>query len=495
MKKICLSLAAIAAVLSAVSCNKNEGAIADNTPKEDGCVLIAEVEPGAKTVTDSDFKVNWAEGDDLAVYTWPTGAALPEDASVWRAAEPVVFTAAEVSGTSCRFTLASADPENTLAENPYDARLSAFNARYAGGNLDWGVIYPGRMANASRPGMGIVVFGDQERVNCAQIGNDNVSHLAQQDVLYGTASNTLSPVVKMHHVGTMVEYVVKNTGETPFVVKTVKIKVSSASIGGQFRFNVMTGSMVDVMTAINECPLYVIDAEAIPVGGEAKFYQILAPFTLEVGKTAEITVITDQGSYKKTITAESTIGFVAGQQNTIDVEVAFEESGEEEGGEEGEDVTLVQHLIPETWFSSGVSLGCYFNMANGDKYVYGGEFSQADVDIVAFRGSSNTALTFAAPTDQALQDYVDNSIKGWTSINATKVKKVEISSDEVTKLSEIRNAYDAASGDGEERCVLGLDESAVVKTVDGEYALITVTGGTKYGDLWGSFELSLKTVE
>lgn len=491
-------MAAITAVLSVVSCNKKEVIGEDNSQntQEEGCVLIAEVEPVSKTVTDGEFKVNWAEGDDLAVYTWPTGTALPDDAAVWRAAEPVVFTADEISGSSCRFKLSSADSENTLAEsaNPYDGRLSAFNARYKAGALDWGIIYPGRMANASRPGMGIVVFGDQERVNCTQKGNDNVDHLAQQDVLYGTASNTLTPVVKMHHVGTMMEYVVKNTGDLPFVVKTVKIKVSSANIGGQFRFNVMTGTIVDAMTQLHECPLYVTDAEAVPANGEAKFYQIVAPFTLNAGSTAEITVTTDKGSIIKTITEESSLSFDAGKQNTIEISGGFKESGGE-GGEGGEDVTLVKHDIAETWFSQGVSLGCYFNMANGDKYVYGGEFNQADVDIVAFRGSSNTALTFAAPSDEALQEWVDNSIKGWGTINATKVKKVEVNFDAVTKLSEIKNAYDSASGDGDERCVLAKEETAIVKTVDGEYALIKVTGGTKYGDVWGSFELSFKTIK
>ena len=133
-------------------------------------------------------------------------------------------------------------------------------------------------------------------------------------------------------------------------------------------------------------------------------------------------------------------------------------------------------------------------MANGEKYVYGGEFNKADVDIVVFRGSGKTALTFAAPVDSGLQEWVDNSIKGWDTINETKVKKVDVDFDQVTKLSEIVAAYDAAAGE-DVRCILAKDETAIVKTVDGEYALIKVTGGTKYGDLWGSFALSLKTVQ
>lgn len=487
MKKIYMSLAAITAVLSAVSCNKNEGPVADNTPKEDGCVLIAEVEPDAKTVTGSDFKVNWVAGDDLAVYTWPTGTELPAEAADWRGVEPVVFTTAEVIGTSCRFSLSASDSENSLAEMPYADRLSAFNARYSeGANLDWGVIYPGRMANASRPGMGIVVFGDKNQVNCTQKGNNNLEHLAQQDVLYGYAANTLTPVVKMKHVGTMMEFLVKNAGEVPFVVKSVKIKVASQSIGGAFRFNVMEGKIDSNMNHLDECTLTVADGESIPAGGEAKFYQILAPFTLDEGKTAEVTVYTDKGSYKKTITSETPMVFIPGQQNTIEIGAVIEEIGE--------DVALVQHDIEETWFSTDSNLGCYFNMANGEKYVYGGEFSKADVDIVVFRGSGKTALTFAAPVDSALQQYIDNSIPGWDTINDTKVKKVDLDFDSVTKLSELQSAYEEASGE-DVRCILDMNETAIVKTVDGEYALIKVTDGTKYGDSWGRFVLSLKTIE
>ena len=491
MKKNIVLFAMFAAV-SAVSCSKTEGVV-DNKPQDVSCVLVAEVEPGTKTSTSSDFKVTWSAGDALAVYTWPAGTELPSDAAVWRAAEPVVFTTTEGSGNPCRFSLASDDAEESLAELPYADRLSAFNTRYAAGNLDWGVIYPGRMANASRPGMGIVVFGDQDRVNCTQKGNNNLEHLADQDVLYGYASNTLSPKVKMRHVGTMFEYVVKNTGEVPFVVNTVKIKVSSAVIGGQFRYNVMEGKIDSDMTQIHECPLYVSEGESIPVGGEAKFYQILAPFTLAANKTAEITIVTDKGNSTKTIAADaSELVFLPGKQNTIDIELAFKESGEGGGGET--ETALVQHDIKETWFSTDSNLGCYLNMANGEKYVYGGEFNKADVDIVIFRGSGKTALTFAAPSDSPLQQYIDNSISGWDTINDTKVKKVEVDFDQVTKLSEIVAAYDAAAGE-DVRCILAKEETAIVKTVDGEYALIKVTGGTKYDAAWGSFALSLKTVK
>lgn len=492
MNKNLLFLVACAAFVSAVSCNKNEEVIDDNSNEEVG-VLIAEVPFSTKTATSSDFKVNWTAGDALAVYTWPSGTELPSDAGVWRSSEPVVFTTSEGSGNLCKFSLASADVENTLAELPYEDRLSAFKARFAKGeNLEWGVIYPGRMANGSRPGMGIVVFGDEQHVDCSQKGNNNTDHLAQQDVLYGRASKTLTPVVKMHHVGTMMEYTIRNTGETPFVVNAIKIKVTSAVIGGQFRYNVMEGKIDSDMTQIHECPLYVSEGESIPVGGEAKFYQILAPFTLDEGKTAQITVSTDKGMYTKTITAEgSIISFISGQRSIVDVDVAFSDSGE--GGDKEGD--LVQHDIPQFKFG-GSNLGCYFNLSNAAQFTWPcPNDEQKNIDMVIFRGSGQTALVFASPTDSGLQDWIDNSIKEWSKINLTYFKIIDENFDSIKSSEALALAYERSPSNGDIRATVKKDVVVAAKTESGEYALIKVTDAEMNGTTWSGFTLSFKTTK
>ena len=497
MEKNILFFVACAALVSAVSCNKKEGLAASDSQESD-FVLIAEVDPGTKTATDSNFKVSWAAGDALAVYTWPSGTELPKDAGVWRSAEPVVFTTVDGSGNPCRFSLAAADVENSLAELPYDDRLSAFNARFAKGeNLDWGVIYPGRMANGSRPGMGIVVFGDDNLVDCTQKGNNNMEHLAQQDVLYGKASNTLSPVVKMHHIGTMMEYTIKNTGETPFVVNTIKIKVASAVIGGQFRYNVMEGRIDSDMTQIHECPLYVSEGEAIPVGGEAKFYQILAPFTLDADKTAQITVITDKGTQTKTITAEGAAkNFLPGQRSIVDVAVAFEDSGEGGGDEGGEtEGDLVKHDIQPFAFG-GSNLGCYFNLVNADQFTWPCPAEeQKNIDMVVFRGSGQTALVLASPTDSGLQDWIDNSIKEWSKINLTYFKIIEENFDSIKSSEELALAYESAAPAADVRATVSKGVVVAAKTESGKYALIKVVDSVMDGSKWTGFTLSIKTAE
>ena len=492
MKKYILFVVAAAAM---VACNKSEVPSIDGGKNEaDQKYVIYAEDVNTRTVTDASFTVTWTNNDNLAVYTWPVDQALPEDAASWRAVNPVNFVASEGSASPKPFSLSEADDANSQAVTnkiEYASRLSAFKARNNGtSNLQWGVIYPGRFSYGSTPGLGIVSFGNRPGVRVTQDGNNNMSHLAVQDVLCGTATGA-NPTVEMHHLGTMMVYTVKNATSSEFIVKSIKISVPAASIGGDFRVDVFNGTIASCMTALNECTLYVSNGAAIAAGSSANFYQVLAPFGLESGKQITMTVETDKGIWTKTTTLSAAISFESGKRNTASLNVDLLKGG------------LIQHDIAESWFSSESNLGCYLNMANGEKYVYGGEFNKADVDIVVFRGSGKTALTFAAPSDQALQDYIDNSIKNWTTINDTKVKKVDVDFDSITKLSELQSAYDAASNE-DKRCVLDFNETAIVKTVDGNYALIKVIGGEKYEKtdaegnkiyVWGNFKLSVKTVE
>lgn len=490
MKKI-FYLSIFAAAL--VGCNKNDLQMSQTNENEQNnadYVLYAE-DVTSKTVTDASFNVNWIDGDNLAVYTWPVGSALPTDAAVWRSANPVNFVAENGSATPRPFYLSPVDVDHTLGETPYADRLNAFKTRFGEGttNLNWGVIYPGKMANASRPGMGIVVFGDESMVRSIQEGNDNMSHLAFQDVLWGKATG-VKPTLQMQHLGTMMVYTVSNATEAEFTVTSIKITVNGANIGGQFRFNVFEGTFDSCMSALHECTLWVNNASAIPAGGSAKFYQVLAPFSLNAGNKITMSVVTDKGTWTKEMTLSAAKSFESGKKNTATLPVEF--------GSIEEDVVLTQHNTGEVWFSTDSNSAGYWNLETAERKTYGAAFDPVtmskDMDMVVFRGSSKTALTICAPTDQAMQDYIDNSVKNWPVKNTTKFKIVSIDFDSTTKLSELKAAYDSATGEGE-RCILDEGVCAIAKTVDGKYALIKCTGGTKYGSAWGCFILSLKTVE
>ena len=289
----------------------------ENKKNTQDYVLYAE-DIMTKTATDASFNVNWVEGDNLAVYTWTDGTDLPTDAAVWRSANPVNFVAEPGEATPRPFGLSETDDVNSLAETSYSDRLMAFRTRFGDGasSLNWGVIYPGKMSNASRPGMGIVVFGDGTKVRSRQNGNDNMDHLAYQDVLWGTATGT-APTIGMKHLGTMMVYTVNNASSTEFTVTSIKIVVNGANIGGEFRFNVFGGSFDSCMTPLHECTLWVENGSAIPAGGLAKFYQVLAPFALSAGKKITMTVETDKGSWSKEMMLDSDKTFESGKKNNV----------------------------------------------------------------------------------------------------------------------------------------------------------------------------------
>lgn len=163
------------------------------------------------------------------------------------------------------------------------------------------------------------------------------------------------------------------------------------------------------------------------------------------------------------------------------------------GGEDPEDM-LVQHDTEEIWFSPDNNSAGYFDLETAARFTYGSSFNQADMDVIVFRGSAKKALTFAAPTDIPMQDFIDNSVRNWDPKNNTLFKRVNVDFDAITKISELEPAYEA--GEGEDiRVTLDINEVGIAKTADGHYAMIKVVAGTKYDGAWACFQLSLKTIK
>ena len=489
MKKYILFVVAAAAM---VACNKSEVPSIDGGKNEaDQKYVIYAEDVNTRTVTDASFTVTWTNNDNLAVYTWPVDQALPEDAASWRAVNPVNFVASDGSTSPKPFSLSEADDANSQAVTnkiEYASRLSAFKARNNGtSNLQWGVIYPGRFSYGSTPGLGIVSFGNRPGVRVTQDGNNNMSHLAVQDVLCGTATGA-NPTVEMHHLGTMMVYTVKNATSSEFIVKSIKISVPAASIGGDFRVDVFNGTIASCMTALNECTLYVSNGAAIAAGSSANFYQVLAPFGLESGKQITMTVETDKGIWTKTTTLSAAISFESGKRNTATLNV--------------DKLTgLCTHKIDEKWFIT--PLGYYLDMVTGTRHDWTEDFKNSDtvndIDLVVYRGGgeAKNKLVIAAPADENVQNYVDTDIKAWSTKNATTIKKIAVDFDKVFEESELETAYNAANETEESgSLVLAMNETAILKTVSGKFALVKVTGGTRYDNgQWGSCILSLKTVQ
>ena len=486
MKKYIVFIAAVAAV----ACSKNEVPSIDGGKNEaDQKYVIYAEDVNTRTVTDASFNVTWTNNDNLAVYTWPVDQALPEDAASWRAANPVNFVASDGSASPKPFSLSEADDANSQAvinSIEYAGRLSAFKARNNGtSNLQWGVIYPGRFSYGSNPGLGIVSFGNRPGVRVTQDGNDNMSHLAVQDVLCGTATGA-NPTVEMHHLGTMMVYTVKNATSSEFIVKSIKISVPAASIGGDFRVDVFNGTIASCMTALNVCTLYVSDGAAITAGSSANFYQVLAPFGLESGKQITMTVETDKGIWTKTTTLSAAKSFESGKRNTATLNIdAVKEA----------DPTLKTHETGKIYFGQGSKLSRYLNLNTAELMTWTNDFNRdSEVDAIVARNGAYTAFAIAAP-DYKYATNFDATIANWKIRNSTKFKKVTVDFDTVTKLSELKTAYDTATGETD-RIDLAVGDVIIAKTVEENYALIKFTDGSKNENgAWLSWSFSLKTVE
>lgn len=472
-------MVSVAAALLAAGCNKSEQpAAAPSEPQvpaeETDIVLYAQDinaidSPAMKTVTAEDengkFTVNWLNGDQIAVYTVPAGTD-PTTLTLadWQASQPVRFKTDRATEDGLRVF--------TLNETDSDAKkVTAFKDRYAAGNLDWYAVYPGFMDTPSYAGQGMIAFGYEENGTplAVQNGNSTMAHLARQDVLFGKAENTKEPTVNMEHLGTLMSFTVQNVTEEEFIVKSITIVAPQGeNIAGQFRLHLseepaFVGS--EVRNPKNEYTLSVKGGEAIPAGSSAKFYQILAPFEIEAGESATITVNTDKGDWFKTMTVgEKGLAFEAGMKNTAKLNV---------------DKLLLEPLIEHTGLNVRFSNShnnsgyCLVNLTDatlqrqGD--VAGKPEEQEKLDIAAFAGTNGTVPAISAPDYQ----YVPyDMVKAWSIRNSTKLLVLQKANyDDFTTPSQIAVRFNYA---GEPRVDIKTGDVIAAKLANGNYALIQV---------------------
>ena len=474
-------IASAFAALLAIGCNKSEQpAGTPETPaKESGIVLYAQDinAIGSKTTTTEEngkFTVNWANGDQLAVYTVPAGTdPTTMTLAEWQASEPVRFKATEIAAQdgSMKFVLDETKPEGVKPE-AFNSRLEAFKKRYVAGNLDWYAVYPGIMETASHPGKGMVTFGVS---NKSQSGNNNMEHLAKQDVLFGKVLNTKEPVITMQHIGTLMEFAVTNASDTEFTVKSISITAPDVIVG-EFRLNLTKETPLDKTDGFNQSGIYTLtvnDAEPIQRDKTARFYQILTPFTVASGKSVSITVNTDKGFWSKTMTANSPINFIAGTKNTANLDVRPEQ-----------DVELKEHKNITINFGNNVTGGgdLFLNLTNASLLTWTtGSKSQSMVDVAAFAGSGKKVPILASPMDDGMIQYIYPDIAKWGARNDTKFKKLTATSfGSISKLSALSQLYNSiAESSAKTRADLANNDVIVVKLQSGTYALINIVSITQ----------------
>ena len=495
-------IASAFAALLAIGCNKSEQpAGTPETPAEESGIVLYAQDINAidsKTTTTKEngkFTVNWVNGDQLAVYTVPAGTdPTTMTLEEWQASEPVRFKATESATESAaehgsmKFVLDETKPEGVKPE-AFKSRLEAFKKRYVAGNLDWYAVYPGNMETASHSGKGMVTFGVS---NKSQSGNNNMEHLAKQDVLFGKVLDTKEPVITMQHIGTLMEFAVTNASDTEFTVKSISITAPDVIVG-EFRLNLTKETPLDKTDGFNQSGTYTLtvnDAEPIQRGETARFYQILTPFTVASGKSVSITVNTDKGFWSKTMTANSPINFIAGTKNTANLDVKPEQ-----------DVELKEHKDITINFGNNVTGGgdLFLNLTDASLLTWTtGSKSQSKVDVAAFAGSGQKVPILASPLDAGMIQWIYPDIAKWGARNDTKFKKLTATSfGSISKLSELSQLYNSIAEDSAKtRAELAINNVIVVKLQSGTYALINIVSIAKNeSDQPISAVLNIKTVK
>lgn len=468
-------IASAFAALLAIGCNKSEQpAGTPETPAEEsGIVLYAQDinAIGSKTTTtekNGKFTVNWVNGDQLAVYTVPAGTdPTTMTLEEWRASEPVRFKATESAAQdgSMKFVLNETESEA--------GRLAAFKERYGAGNLNWYAVYPGIMETASHPGKGMVTFGVS---NKSQSGNNNMEHLAKQDVLFGKVLNTKEPVITMQHIGTLMEFTVTNATDEEFTVKSININTPDIIVG-EFRLNLTKDKQLDKTDGFNQSGTYTLtvnDATPIGIGENAHFYQILTPFTVAVGQSVSITVNTDKGSWSKSMKAkDNALTFEAGKKYNANLIV----------NASIKEVTDINLGIGN---NAASKYGPYLSLRTGTVYTKDeGSNNCDDIDVAyvyvpkSDQATSN-APKIVAPGDEWTFNAILPSIKTWSARHKTLFKKTSLIVDDykaVKDAFDLKRIFDEASGVGSTG-LSGLTnpnaEGSIISamTEDGHYALI-----------------------
>lgn len=501
MKKITLS---IAVILSAVCCTKTETFNEVKTSNQ-GIKLYAHdlnALVSAKTVTNPEtYAVNWTDGDSISVFTSVAGQ-LPGNANDWKIGNPVKFVTNTAEGDNRIFVI------DESVKDAAAGKLEAFRERYATSEaLDWYVVYPRFMQTPSTPGKSVIFFGKRSDLDMSQHGNDNMDHLALQDVLLGKALNTLEPVVSMQHIGALQQVTVKNTCSEPITVKSITMTTTTAKLSGEFRMHLTEAEPFDPSDAMNSSSEFVLDVtDGTPIasGSSAKFYFVTPPFKVAAGEDVTISITADKGTSVKTMTAQSELSFLSGHRYNANVDFAVDESL----AKTVSDVVMNVYKLQAQGCNSGLDLSTgevidLYNISAAD---------QARVDVVTVQPGQ---INFIAPSNNDhfswLQGTAFTSIPNWTTRNKTSFRKTWLNKDDfnaITKYSEIVKAYDEAAtswtindvaGNESQNKFNGLKAAQAgylviaAKTSDGRYALIffKAVGAYKGDPEWSNMTITI----
>lgn len=292
MKKIMLSLGLMFAALTLTNCS-NE-ILEEVAPEVNGkAFAVTASTPSTRTVADG-YDTDWVANDALTIFHVANGTTKYDGSFTTSAEELGIF-----KGT----TTADFTAENT-----------------------WYAIYPANTYNSSKNPTK-TAYDNVGYPATTQNGNNSMAHVAGDYApLYGittTAAGEDKVNFTMHHLTTLMKFVVKNQSEEPFTVSSITFKNSAQDFVGTYHLN-LTGEKVEYISSgadyvKKEAVLTVTNGEAIAAGSEAYFYLPVKPHTAAVGETIDITVVTDKAVIVRSKEVATATEFAAGKVNAMNI--------------------------------------------------------------------------------------------------------------------------------------------------------------------------------
>lgn len=290
---------------AATSCSDNSLESAQPQPAANSFRIIANdlsfngaAQTTRTTLDGSTFGVAWNATDNLSVFNAETGTT-------------------NYSG-NLKF-----DIDNT-ATGAFAAAEGVSVPFVDGTSYDWYVCSPYNEYFIDPVGTSAAVSGAFPIGVTTQAGYGSTDHIAQYDIMVGKATNTRTPNITMHHLGTLMKFTVKNTTATPITVNSISVDAGTEIIAGGFVVDFTADTPAIDKTNMGSASytsrtLTVTDGTALAENETADFYMLLAPFTISAGNSIIISVATNEAPCTVVKTATTDLVFGAGKYNTATI--------------------------------------------------------------------------------------------------------------------------------------------------------------------------------
>lgn len=388
----------VALAISTLFCSCNKEGI-ETTDNSNHSFSIFANEALTKTTLEGKT-VTWADGDALTVFNAETGTTTYSN--------------------NCRFNISDIS-SGLFVKDGDDTGNSLITDKSA---YDWYACYP-YLPYAGAPG---TTKGYTVSLAPKQVGYNNTSHIAVDDIMAGKTLNVSSsetPSIELHHVCALLKFTVTNNSGEAVVFKGLSLDATAGGtyITGSFSMNWgdegtnptldpsnmgSSKSYVSALTIVDEDGN--ATSEEVADGSSVDMYLCAAPFSVRAGKKIKITILADKGNLELSKTLTSDISFAAGTYNTANLtytkpaSYVFTESF---------GTKAVNKASVPSYDKSGLS--CY-NTSDADNYIYAvtGNSSFAISSDINYSDYSLSPAAVKLPASSATADNSGVYIKGIT---------------------------------------------------------------------------------